>query len=132
MNEAAQRALVHPEAGRLVKPAQSCPASSADAVLVERKCVEERRVTAGAEILGFKRSGRVQALIANGNPRPLAERTPANAAIRRKKPRKNAVGDLVNHLLEEVGSRRSRYLTTREGAPPDIVPVSRRCWSEIS
>ena len=95
-------------------------ARRANSPLVERPRIEKRRVANGAEVIGIERRGRSETIGTDRNPRPFEERTIANAAIVREKQRKNSVRDPAN----EIEGRRSRYRTTREGAPPVVLGVS--------
>jgi hypothetical protein len=126
MDQSAEGAVVHSETRRLIEFPQTSAAGGAYAVPIERICVDERRSAGSAEEFSVERGRGIQALIANGDTRPFEERAFTDAAIVRKENRKNAVGDPVDGLPEEVGNSRSRYRTTREGAPPDMVPASRR------
>ena len=128
MNQIAERAFVKSEAGRFIEPSETRAAGRADAVLIERVFVNERRVAGGTEIAGLERCRRSETLVANGNACPFIQGPSADAAVVGKKQRKNA----VRNPAEESGASRSRYATTREGAPPDIVPNSLRFWSANS
>jgi hypothetical protein len=122
MNQAAQGAFVHPEAGRMVEPAQARAARRANSPVVERPRVEKGRVANGTKVIGCERLRRSQAFGTDGNPRPFEQRAIANAAVVREKQRKNSVGDPAN----EIEGSRSRYSATREGAPPVIEPTTRQ------
>jgi len=144
VNQTAQRAFVDSEAGRTIEPAKARAAGGAYALLIERPRIEERRIANGAEVVGLEGSGRSETAGTDRNPCPFEKRAFANAAIVRKKQRKNSVRDPAN----EIEGSRSRYRTTREGAPPDTapeapfkavpeasvkaVPARRRLRSEIS
>src|ERR1700744_6361037 len=104
MDQAPKRALVQPEAGRPIEAPQARPARRADAVIVKRISVDERRVADCAEELRLKRRGRTQTIGADRNPGPLCEWFLADAAIVREKQRKNA----VRNPAKETGSSRSR------------------------
>jgi hypothetical protein len=86
-------------------------------VLIEREYIQERRIANGAEEFHLERRGRSKAAGTDRNPGPFEKLTLANAAIVRKKQRKNSVRDPAN----EIEGSRSRYRTTREGAPPELV-----------
>ena len=135
VNQTSQRAFVHPETGCVVKPPQARTACRANSPLIERPGVEKRRIANGTEEIGIERRGRSETLGANRNPRPFEECPIANAAIVRKKQRENPVRDPAN----EIECGRSRYRTTREGAPPvakteTIKPATRLCsiWLDVS
>ena len=114
MNQAAQRAFVHSKAGRMIEASQAGTASRTDTLFIERERVQKGCVADGAEVIRHQRRGRSEALAADWNPSPFFERALANAAIVREKQRKNSVRDPAN----EIEGSRSRYRTTREGAPP--------------
>ena len=114
MYQASQRSIVETKARGTVKSTQTGAAERADAVRVQRKIVQKRRVTGSAEVLGFQRRGGIEAVAANGDTGKSIERAFTNAALGGKKKRKNSVGDRA-----KTGSGRSRQQTTREGAPPE-------------
>jgi hypothetical protein len=120
MDEAAQRTLIKSETGRTIESTQPGAARRANTLRIERISVDERRAADGAEIFGLERSRGVQALFADRNPGPLEEGAIADPAIIGEKQRKNTVGDPAN----EMEGSRSRQSATREGAPPDISPIS--------
>ncbi len=120
VNQPAQGTFVDPETGRVVEPAQTRTASSANAPLIERPRVEKRRVANGAEVIGLQRRGRSEAIGTDRNACPFEQRAIAHAAIVGEKQRKNSVGDPAN----EIDGSRSRYRVAREGAPPAIFGVS--------
>jgi hypothetical protein len=114
MDQAAQRTFIRPEARRLVERPQPRPARRANALLIERPRVEKRSITNGAREIRLERFRRRQTLFADRNARPLYKRTLANPAIIGKKQREKS----VRNLADEMEGSRSRYRTTREGAPP--------------
>jgi len=93
MNQAAERAFVKSEATGAVKPAKAGTADCADTLVVKRIVVDERGVTAGAEIVGLKGGGHRETGLADRNTGPFVKRLFTDAAFIRKKQRKNAVGD---------------------------------------
>lgn len=127
VNQVSEGAFIETETGRAIEATQALAACGANAVLVKRIAVYEGCMTASAEVIGLEGFRCGQTLVANGNSGPFCKRALADAAFVGKKQRKNAVGD-----RSEGGSSRSRYATTREGAPPDIKPALRRLSSEIS
>lgn len=118
MNQAAQRAFVQTEAGGMIESAKSRTASRAHTLLVERVRIQKRRITNRAKVIGLQRSGGLKATGANRNAGPFGKGTLANTAVSRKKQRKNSVVKLVDSATEQIEGGRSRYRTTREGAPP--------------
>lgn len=103
VDQAAQRAFVETEATGAVETLEAGAAQGADTIGIERITVLERRITGGAEILGFERSGGVQACMADRNAGKTVQRNVADAAFGREKKRKNSVRDRA-----EAGSGRSR------------------------
>ncbi len=93
MNQAAQRAFIKSEAGGRVKFSQAGTARRANPMLIQRKLVLKRRMTAGTEMIRLEGSGGGKALRANRDARPAVKGAVANAAIRGENQRKNAVRD---------------------------------------
>ena len=103
MDQAAQRAIVETEAGGAIEPQQAGTAKGAYAFGIQSETVLERRITQGAEEIGFERLRRIQASVANRYARKSGQGGVANAALGGEKERKNSVGDRL-----EAGSGRSR------------------------
>jgi hypothetical protein len=128
VNQPAQRTFVYSEAGRMIEPTQARTARRANSLLVERPRVKKGRIANRAEVIGIQGRGRSQTVGTDRNPGPFEQRAIANAAVVGEKQRKNSVRDPAN----EIEGSRSRYSTTREGAPPCIWPTTRLLRSEIS
>jgi len=123
MDETAERSFVQAKAGCMVEAPEAGAAGGANSFVVKWICVDERRIADGAEIVGIERGGGFQAVAADGNPGPFEKCALADAAIAGKKQRENA----MRNPAKEMGSSRSRYRATREGAPP----VSRASGREL-
>jgi hypothetical protein len=104
MNKSPERTVVQPEAGRVIETAQPRAAGGANAPLVKRISVDKRRIADGAKVFRIDRNGGFETVFADRNPGPFIERARADAAIVRKKQRKNTVRNPAN----EIKSSRSR------------------------
>jgi hypothetical protein len=93
MNETAKSSFVKTEATGAVEPSQAGTADRANTMVVQRIGVDERRVTAGTEIIRFELNGGGEALRADGNPRPFIKGVFTDTAFVWEKQRKNAVRD---------------------------------------
>jgi hypothetical protein len=98
MYQAPQGAFVHPETRRVIETLQTGPAGRAYAAFVQRPVIHERRMADRAEIFGIVRNGRSHTLVADGDASPFEKRAFADAAIVRKKQRKNSVRDPANEM----------------------------------
>ena len=81
MNQLAERAIVVAERVGEVESVEALAAKGANAALVEREFVEERRAAGGAEVLGGEWLDRFEAFFADGDAREIGERESAYAAI---------------------------------------------------
>jgi hypothetical protein len=88
----------------MIETAQPGATGRANAALVQRIRIEKRCIAGGAKVFCFKRGRRFEALCADRNPRPFVECAFANAAVIRKKYRKNSVRNPAN----EIEGSRSR------------------------
>jgi hypothetical protein len=92
VNQIAKRALIKPEAGRVIEAPKAGTAHGAKTLLIQRKPVQKRGVAGGTKIFRFKGLRSVEALLANRDSGPADQRTLADAAFVREKQRKDSVG----------------------------------------
>jgi hypothetical protein len=104
MNKSPERTFVQPEAGGVIETAQTGATGCANALVVKRISINKRRIADGAKVFRVERHGGFETVLADRNPGPFVEPALANAAVVRKKQRKNTVRNPAN----EIKGSRSR------------------------
>jgi hypothetical protein len=93
VNQTAEGTFVKTEATGAVKPSKAGTADRANTLFIQRIGIDERRITARAEIICFEWNGGGKAVCADRNPCPFIEGVFTDTAFVWEKQRKNAVGD---------------------------------------